>query len=322
MKLAVKWVPMHFNRSSALKLLATLLLLGSLGYFGRQLWGNLHLLPDIRWDIGSAIVLALSVAGTMATILLIGVMWLLLIRDQGVHISWRDALQIVAVSQFGKYLPGNIGHFTGRALLAQRAGVPVGKTVATMAIEIVWTLAISASLTLAALLFLVHDFHEGLVDDAHPGYLLTLILVLLLSPSVGIRTLNAMAPGISRKIGRGELVRSPSPATALAVAGLMVMCFAILGGILKMQSNWLLGHDEIGWLELTLLFTVAWTMGYVVPGTPGGLGIREAVMVKLLGPVVGVPVAIGLSISMRLTSMLGDALAFLLGWLLRRRKPQ
>jgi len=55
-----------------------------------------------------------------------------------------------------------------------------------------------------------------------------------------------------------------------------------------------------------------------VPGSPGGVGVREAMMILLLTPVVGAGAAVGLSISMRLTNMLGDGVAFLLGLASRR----
>jgi uncharacterized membrane protein YbhN (UPF0104 family) len=51
----------------------------------------------------------------------------------------------------------------------------------------------------------------------------------------------------------------------------------------------------------------------VVPGSPGGLGVREAMMVVLFTPLTGAAVAAGLAVSMRLTTLLGDALTVLLG---------
>ena len=54
-------------------------------------------------------------------------------------------------------------------------------------------------------------------------------------------------------------------------------------------------------------------VGYVVPGSPGGLGVREAMMVVLFTPLTGAAVAAGLAVSMRLTTLLGDALTVLLG---------
>lgn len=309
--------PVPLARRLAHGLAVALLALAS-AYFVYQLWTNLHHLPDVDWSGATLAVLLASVLGTLLTVALIALMWQCLLRDQGVHLGYRQALRIVAISQFGKYLPGNIGHYTGRALLAAKEGVPTGKTVATMAVEVVWTLAISSAFTVVALLVYVDDLHEGLVDNAHPGYMALLGGLMLFAPFVGVRLLNAMAPGLSRKLGKGDLVAAPRLGTALLVSALMMLCFAVLGSVLWLQASVVFGHPEVDWLQLTLLFTLAWTAGYIVPGAPGGLGVREAVMLKLLAPQLGISVVLGLSLVMRLSSMGGDALAFALGWLDQR----
>ena len=74
-------------------------------------------------------------------------------------------------------------------------------------------------------------------------------------------------------------------------------------------------------MQFMLLFGVAWIAGYLVPGAPGGLGVREAVMLLLFAPMVGPGVAVGISISMRVANMLGDGLAFLCGMAHRKLYP-
>jgi glycosyltransferase 2 family protein len=288
------------------------------GYFAFHLWDNFHHLPQITWGATTLLSLAVSVVGSMVTVALIALMWVLLLRDQNVHIPYKKALEIVSISQMGKYLPGNIGHFTGRALLGKRAGIPMGKTVATMAVETFWTLAISASLTLAALFFYVDGLKLGVLDDAHPGYLTALCIALLFAPYIGVKIFNWALPSLSRKLGHGTPLNPPQAATAAMVSMLMMACFGVLGAVLQLQTLVVFGHSEGEWLQLTLLYTVAWTAGYLVPGSPGGLGVREAMMINLLTPIIGIKLALGTSISMRATSMLGDGLSFLSGLLMRK----
>ena len=287
----------------------------SCGYFIIHLWANLHDMPAVDWDATAWLSMVVAVVGTLGTVLLIALMWRLLLRDQGVHLPYRQALQIVAVSQMGKYLPGNVGHFVGRVLLGSRAGIPAGKTVATMAMETFWILAICGLFAVLALLLYVDNLHEGLIDSDHPGYLAGVSALMLLAPFLGVRLVNRLLPGLSRKLGQGELLAEPRLGTSVAVAGLIVLCFLLLGTVVEVLASDLFGHQEVDWLQMVLLFTVAWTAGFLVPGSPGGLGVREAVMIKLMGPVIGMDVALGVSIVMRLTSMLGDALAFGVGLL-------
>jgi hypothetical protein len=66
-----------------------------------------------------------------------------------------------------------------------------------------------------------------------------------------------------------------------------------------------------GWLAL------AWVVGYVTPGAPGGLGLREAVLVLGLSPVVGDAEAMAVALAYRLVTIVADALLAGGGFLLR-----
>lgn len=305
--------PRRSARQWLLRLLGLALLLASCGYFGFHLWENVHQLPPIEWGWWAFGVIALAVLGCLTSVPLIALMWKLLLRDQGVGLPYGQALQIIAVSQMGKYLPGNVGHFAGRVLLGSQAGIPAGKTIATMAMETFWVLGISGIFAAAALLFVVNDLHAGLVDSSHPGFLAAFTLAMLIAPFLAVRVVNRMLPGLSRKLGRGQLLAEPRLFTAVAVAGLIALSFVILGCVVELLAATLFQHPEIDLLEMILLFAVSWTAGFLVPGSPGGIGVREAVMIQLLGPAIGLETALGVALVMRLCSMGADALAFGIG---------
>lgn len=305
--------PRRSARYWALRFLALALLLASCGYFGFHLWDNLHQLPPVDWGWSAAGVIALAVLGCATSVPLIALMWQLLLRDQGVKLPYRQALQIIAVSQMGKYLPGNVGHFAGRVLLGSQAGIPAGKTVATMAMETFWVLGISGMFAVAALLFVVNDMHEGLIDTSHPGYLAAVAAAMLIAPFIAVRVVNRLLPGLSRKLGRGQLLAEPRLPTAMSVAGLIAISFVVLGLVVDMLAGGLFQHPEIDLIEMVLLFAVSWTAGFLVPGSPGGIGVREAVMIQLMGPAIGLETALGVALVMRVCSMAADALAFGIG---------
>jgi uncharacterized membrane protein YbhN (UPF0104 family) len=91
--------------------------------------------------------------------------------------------------------------------------------------------------------------------------------------------------------------------------------------MLKWQAVHIFHVNSGNLLTLSLLFASAWTAGYLLPGAPGGLGVREAVSIALLTPILGAGTAVALSITMRLSTTLGDGLAFLVGLLLQRLEP-
>ncbi len=99
---------------------------------------------------------------------------------------------------------------------------------------------------------------------------------------------------------------------------MLLVCFLLTGIILKIQAQWYFGVANVDLLQLTCLFAVAWVAGYLTPGAPGGVGVREAMMVLLLPPVVGSGVAVGLAFTLRIATTLGDLVAFLAGMVVRR----
>jgi uncharacterized membrane protein YbhN (UPF0104 family) len=64
---------------------------------------------------------------------------------------------------------------------------------------------------------------------------------------------------------------------------------------------------------ITSIFAISWLLGFITPGSPGGIGIREALLVTFLAPIYGNAIAIWLSIVLRIITTLGDGIAFLIG---------
>ena len=64
-----------------------------------------------------------------------------------------------------------------------------------------------------------------------------------------------------------------------------------------------------GFSYLLGAYTFAWLVGFVVPFAPSGLGVREATLIALVAPVVGVAPATALTVGLRLANVAGDFLA-------------
>lgn len=295
-------------------------------YFLLAFKKHVEQLPPIAFNAKTVAVAILSMCSVVLTHFFGTHVWRLLMSDQGHRVPTRLAVQVFFISQLGKYLPGNVGQFLGRGVLAKSTGIPVGVAVGTAVFEGIWNLIISLSLALLST-WVLWDLNT--VQKVSPGFtsqaawLLPLALVL---PWLGIRVVNTVLPKLSMKIGGGQLLRLPRLRTSLLVSLLILVNFMILGYVLKLQAEVFFARPDVDWFSITLLFSSAWVVGYVVPGAPGGLGVREAMMVVLLSPLTGEAVATGLAVSMRLTTLLGDGLTVLVGVLGRhlqsRKSPE
>ena len=58
------------------------------------------------------------------------------------------------------------------------------------------------------------------------------------------------------------------------------------------------------------MFSLAWLAGFVVPGAPGGLGVREVAFVALVAPAIDAPTAALVAVALRIATIAGDLAAW------------
>ena len=295
------------------KWMATAVTILAIGFFVHYALRNLDKIPSLNWSLESTAIALFSVALVVFSIGIVGTIWYMLLRDNGISTSWKQAQIIFAIAQLGKYLPGNVGQHVGRVFMARKIGISVPITLSTMLVEIILGTSISAGLAVLSLILFVDGQTLGLKLQFGSVQLGLGVALLLFMPWLGIGFLNRYLPGLAKRLSSDGVIAAPRLRTALAVAVLFLLCFVVMGLILKLQAQWFFGVTEGSVFELTCLFSVAWLAGYLAPGAPGGLGVREAMMVLLLSPVLGAGAAVGLGVTLRITTTLGDAVAFLLG---------
>lgn len=300
------------------KWLSTSVALLAIGFFIHYSMHNFDKIPSLNWSPTSIAIALFSVAIVVFNIGIAGIAWQMLLRDNAIKLTWKQAQIIFSIAQFGKYLPGNIGQHVGRVVMARDIGIPVPIILNTMVVEMLWGAGIGAGLSILALLLFVDGQALGLNVNVGPIQLSVGVAILLFMPWLGIGFLNKYLPGLAKRISGGGVIATPKLLTALIVAVLFLLCFVIMGLILKLQAQWFFGVTESNVIELTCLFSVAWLAGYLLPGAPAGLGVREAMMVLLLSPVLGAGTAVGLGITLRITTTVGDAVAFMLGVSMRK----
>lgn len=296
---------------------SVVVLLIATGYFVAAVSEHIDSIPPIRWGLGAWVALFASVLCMLANLILGGLMWKRLLGDQGVHLNATASCQVVLMSQLAKYLPGNVGHLVGQVALASKFGVPAGVSFATMLISMLWLAAIGLLVGAAGLVIYLDKasgIHIPLPDEP---VLAVLAVLFACAPWIGVWFLNRFIPKLSQWLGNGRLIELPRFLTALLLAAGFLTSFLIFGVMIKVQAVYMFGVHDGNVLNFSLLFATAWVAGYLLPGAPGGLGVREALSVTLLSVLVGTGTAIGLSITMRLATVLGDGLAFLVGLSIR-----
>jgi hypothetical protein len=275
-------------------------------YLGLALRRHAAALPSVAWSPRSAAAFAAAVLLYLAAVPAGALGWQILLRSVGCGAPFRTLLRIYALALPAKYLPGNVGHYLGRAELARRAGLPLREVGLTLVFETAWAVVAAAGLAAALL--------AGALPANWPaGWRVALLAGAALAlPPVLVRALDRWRPGpLRRWLGDAPLV---SPGIT-AFAGCLAadwLSFAVCGAALEVLARHVFGQAEWHWGWTTAVFALAWVAGFVVPGAPGGLGVREAILTAGLEPVHGAGTALSLALTFRVVTVVGDAVGFLI----------
>ncbi len=216
--------------------------------------------------------------------------------------------EIVLLSQAARYLPGNVGHLVGRVMLTTRhLGVGAKLGSALVSIELMLSLACAGLLSASALPQLAPLVPGWLADILRQPWA---VILGMLAVIAGIGVLGVIA--------KRWLKLELPPIGTLLLAAIFYAAALVVGGV----SLWLLlGVDHathVGFGLALLAYTTSWLAGFITPGAPSGLGVREFILTRLLAPVMGEPQALLAAALLRLCSVSADVVAFGIGFALLR----
>lgn len=276
---------------------------GTLFFLARALihhWGEVSAL---RLNAAGWAVLTIALGVTLLAHIWSGWVWSWILREfnQPAPGSW--GVIVYLKTNIAKYLPGNIWHFYGRAMAAKNVGMPLG--VASLSVLLEPLLMAAAALGIA------------LISGIQGYWLLQLLSLGAVLAIVHPRVLNPLLKLASRIKGKSSTANEPSvqirryPLKPL----LGEVAFVLLRG-----AGFVLTVLALGTVEPTHLlpilsgFSVAWLLGLVIPGAPGGIGVFEATAVALLSSKLSPGLILGSVALYRLISILAEAGGAGLAW--------
>ena len=255
------------------RMVAQVLLLAAIAFAllrVRSLWHGSHVeLGQLEWLalVGS---LALAAIGTIAG----GWIWVAILDVLGVPPQRRTAA-IYFQAQLAKYIPGSVWQYAGRAALANAHGIPMRPVAVSLPVE--FTASAVAGGSMAA--FLLGWWGAAVVG------LFAGVLVLM----------ERLAP-----------FRRPAVRATVRATLLYLPVWLVLG-----TSFWLCARGllDIPAQDLALYigaFAIAFLAGLMAVYAPGGLGVREAVLVALLAHRIGARNALVVAAASRLMFVVVD----------------
>lgn len=298
--------------------------------FGYYMLSSLHF-GDLAAHLNARFLVAFTVAVGLYCLILpfSALAWRCMLSDMGYHDRFWPLHAILLTTQAGKYLPGNVGQHLGRISLSMARGIPLRLLLASMAYEVILLLlanllvaVCAGALTKTGLDFLLQDYSQAI------GIAVAIVVAGLLA----IPILVKLAPKLIRVIlrNRGDADKPMAPLGAASVAKVLAFyaCAMLsVGAAISVLQFGLFPGQGSDYALLTAAFTVAWAVGFVTPGAPAGIGVRESMLLLMLGGKMGVEDASLLIVALRVATTVGDLVCFVTGlaltaWLRKHGKRE
>ena len=275
-----------------------------------------------NWDDVSADLRRMS-SGVIALAFLVGclppmltvVAWRRLLADLGSPIHLAPAGGIFFVGQLGKYVPGSVWAIVAQAEMAARLDVPRRRTAVTGLLNVGLAAVCGFIVGLPALPLLVT--RDSTASTGWAVLLAAPLLVLVLWP----RLLNAGIAFGLRVLRREPLEHRLSGRAVLFTVVCFCLSWTCSGvSVLVLAQTFVEPGTDVGRLVLSTVsgFALAAALSMFTVVLPAGVGVREGLLVLLLGPVISVPAAAAVVVVARFMTVVADIVFAAGGWLWAR----
>lgn len=259
---------------------------------------NWQAVVSARWRGDIALWMPLLFAGYAASLFTTALSWPAILSNLARPLPLKIALQLGLLAQIGKYMPGNIAHIFGRAALAKRHNIDLSVSGVSTIVELGSAVIAAFLVAFTGLIFssaMRHSLDRALPDSFFRNAMIIVIAAAIIGAVILFgRTRSSMLAGLL-KAGLWF-----APVCWLG-------CSFLLAGIsFYALGNAIFGPSDVDILTATSIYAAAWAVGFLVPGSPAGLGVREAVLLGLLTPLVGSADAILFTLSHRLMTAVTD----------------
>lgn len=277
---------------------------GTLFFLGLVLKNHWEQVLAIRVSAQGWGYLAVAFGITLVAHICAGWVWTIVLRRFRQPVQTVPLIQAYLKTTVAKYLPGNIWHFYGRVLAARDRGIALEAATVSVLLEPLLMAAAALLLTLLCSRQIVSRFGIWGIGLQWAGLLGVLAIV---HP----RFLNPLL----RRLERVKQKALPKPGSYAPfqlheyplIPFLGELGFLVLRGIGFLFTFLAISPLPVSQVLMVLsVFSLAWLLGLVVPGAPGGIGVFEATAIALLGQMFSPSVLLSVVALYRLVSVLAE----------------
>lgn len=231
-----------------------------------------------------------------------GCNWAYILHTMDDRLGIAGYLNIHMVSALARYIPGGIWNIVGKAYLCTEKKVEKSATTASMILEYVFQIISSGLFFLFFIPVLAGDLLSPLMTAGILAAAAAALWLLPWAAGFGVRFLG--------RIFKEDL------------SGLRLRKSFVYQVLFRYMAVWLLTGmglvvlvmsfsqiEPVQGLYLVLSYPVSWVAGFLSP-SPNGMGVREGVLGMLLGKSYQYELLLLITLTTRIWTMLGEAVAF------------
>ncbi len=264
------------------------------------------------------VILALSIFFAMIVILYAAAWKYVILIFSNIKIKLKELIIVYLKANIAKYLPGNVFHFAGRHLFLRNKGISDKSLILSNSFEIIYLIFMSLIIILSGIIFKIINIPGYVLKKINIYYLLAIVIIISLLIIIYFLYKFFKKEAIKIK----HFFKWRNLYYFFIITALYLLIFILTGSILYFIFTILLiyNFNFFDFSYVLCTFALGWVLGYVVPGAPGGLGIRETVLIIMLTPKFSSNSALLASIILRIITIVGDVIAFFFANLLSLNK--
>lgn len=280
------------------KIINTILLSATLVFIGIYIFKSVNITKAYHYEIDYSYVL-MAIVSVLIAQFISSYIWFRLSGSFGLKAPFRKTVRIWLLSRFGRYIPGKIPFLLMRINLYK--STPAENVTLATITEHVSSVAAAFLIVLLSLGYLPEEYGNI------PFYWIILIIavfLILLKPS----TLGYLFNKILALFRKAPIQLLPSYKTVIACVLAYTVPIALNGAGLFFVFNALTSVDISYYPIITGLFYASSLIGLLAFFAPGGVGVREGLMMLVFSQFLDEPVVIVAAIAIRFITIFSEFL--------------
>ena len=243
-----------------------------------------------------------ALVGTIGSTFLGALNWWLVLLALGQAVPWRTAARIHFQSTLAKYLPGYFWQLLGKAYMTRQAGSSLRNVGLALMVEM--GIIYATGVAMMGLLVPGGMAQALGLQKALPYLIAAAVLLLVAIPFV--------TRWLVKRLGAAGQPVAVDLRLLAASEVLVVVNWVLIGWYFWMLGNAItpVSIDQLN--NFIFVLTTSFLIGFLVLVVPGSIGVREAIIVLLLGPALTNPLAVVIALLDRAVFILSEVLSYLI----------